>query len=335
MTSSAARIVAVEDLISKACRAPSLHNSQPWKWVLDKNTVRLHADATRLLPITDSAGRQLLISCGAALNHLRVAAAAAGFDTKITRLPDPNDRNHLATIELTAAEKVSDDDLSRGAAIARRRTDRLAFYPPQRWGTVFDALGDIATNFGTHIDVVAPRRRAELAHVSAQAASQHRYDSDYKAEMQWWTGRSTKRDGVPTVAMPSRAEASRVQVGRAFPAAERQPMQRVEIGLDRSKILILTTPGDTRIEWLRCGEALSAILLECTVRGLATCPLTHMTELAGSRDLIRQMLSEPGVPQVIIRVGSAASAATDQTTRRRPLSEVLEVVPVASSPARS
>ena len=60
-----------------ALRAPSLHNSQPWRWRLDGTTAYLYLDSTRRLPATDPHARELVISCGAALHHLQVALAAA------------------------------------------------------------------------------------------------------------------------------------------------------------------------------------------------------------------------------------------------------------------
>ncbi|MBJ8347026.1 NAD(P)H nitroreductase [Antrihabitans sp. YC2-6] len=327
MTNSVIDVATIEALIATACRAPSLHNSQPWKWVIDGRTVHLYADPERLLPVTDNSGRQMLISCGAALDHLRTAAAAAGLDSEISRFPDGADSDHLAIVEFHSAVKTSDADLARGAAISSRRTDRLAFLPVWEWRTASVALDHIATDFNVGLEEIVPQRRAELAHVSHLTAARHRYDSSYKAELQWWTGRTTLPDGIPAKAVASRAESSRVPFGRDFPAADRQPVQRAEFGIDRSQILVLTTNGDSRPEWLLCGEALSTILLECTARGLATCPLTHMTELADSRNLIRQMLTEPGIPQVVIRVGSAAGGPSEPLTPRRPLSDVIEIVP--------
>ena len=59
--------------------------------------------------------------------------------------------------------------------------------------------------------------------------------------------------------------------------------RRAGIDVDRSKVLVLSTEGDTRREALACGEVLSAVLLDATLAGMATCPLTHMTELAAGR----------------------------------------------------
>src|SRR4051794_28766790 len=61
--------------VGDACRAPSVHNTQPWRWLIDGTRVELRVDRERQLMVSDPAGRNLLISCGAALHHLEVAAA--------------------------------------------------------------------------------------------------------------------------------------------------------------------------------------------------------------------------------------------------------------------
>ena len=80
----------IKGAVELAVRAPSLHNSQPWRWVADGGVLELFADPTRIGHSTDSTGREVLISCGAVLDHLRVAMAAAGWEASVERLPNPN-----------------------------------------------------------------------------------------------------------------------------------------------------------------------------------------------------------------------------------------------------
>src|SRR4051812_22357907 len=85
-------------IVEKACRAPSLHNSQPWRWIFKCGTLSLFADHSRVGTHTDSTGREVVLSCGAALDHLQVAAAAAGWQLTVARYPDPHDHDHLASV---------------------------------------------------------------------------------------------------------------------------------------------------------------------------------------------------------------------------------------------
>jgi hypothetical protein len=78
---------------------------------------------------------------------------------------------------------------------------------------------------------------------------------------------------------------------------------------------------------LRCGEMLSAVLLDATMAGFATCPLTHITELAASREIVAALIGQDTIPQVLIRVGLApVIEEVPPVTPRRPIEDVLEVI---------
>src|SRR5579875_3725641 len=123
----------IKNAVRLACRAPSLHNTQPWQWVLTHDgTLQLFLEPTRVM-LSDRSGREALIGCGAALDHLRVAMSAAGWRAQINRFPSPDDPNHLASIEFMAKDDVTENDRRRADAILLRRTDRLPFIAPMHW----------------------------------------------------------------------------------------------------------------------------------------------------------------------------------------------------------
>ena len=113
----------VLDALQLAVRAPSVHNTQPWGWRVEGRNVHLYADPARQVPATDPLGRDLVISCGAALHHLLVALAASGWAGRVHRLPDPHRPDHLATVELTPHIPPS-AETELATAIPHRRTDR-------------------------------------------------------------------------------------------------------------------------------------------------------------------------------------------------------------------
>src|SRR4030095_4219425 len=103
----------IRDAVRVACRAPSLHNSQPWRWVLEGDTVSLYADPDRSVRATDTSGREALMACGAVLDHFRVAMAAAGYVANVDRFPNPNNHLHVASVrsEEHSSELPSDSAL--------------------------------------------------------------------------------------------------------------------------------------------------------------------------------------------------------------------------------
>src|SRR5437764_5789753 len=122
-------LATIRTALDVACRAPSVHNTQPWRWAVADHSVHLFADRTRQLPVIDHDGRELTISCGAALHHARIAFRGLGRKPVVHRLPNPADPNHLAAIEFTPLPRIDQHVLALVAATADRRTDRRPYLP--------------------------------------------------------------------------------------------------------------------------------------------------------------------------------------------------------------
>ena len=324
MTVTAPDAEVVREAVTLARRAPSLHNSQPWRWLAEGTMLHLRADSGRLIRATDHAGRELTLSCGAVLDHLRVAMAAAGWDSATEHFPDPSDPDHLATVQFRPRESVTGEQQRRAEAILRRRTDRSPFGAPPAWMALESVLRRAVIPHDVMLDVVADDARPSLAEASRLTETLRRFDTSYQTELRWWTSPFASEGRVPQDALVSTSEAVRVDVARAFPPAG-GGRRRPTIDHDYSKIVVLSTDHDDSFDVLRCGEALSAVLLESTMAGMATCTLTHMIEFPPSRDIIRQAIGQSGLPQLLIRVGRSPTTGQHAAlTDRRPLAEVLE-----------
>jgi nitroreductase len=318
----------VAEAVHRACRAPSVHNSQPWRFVDDADALQLFLDRDRLVD-TDSSGRQALLSCGAVLDHLTVAMAATGWTSHVDYYPNPNDDAHLASIDFTPMSFVTDAHRCRADAILTRRTDRLPFEAPSSWEAVEVLLRRSVGNDLAQLDVLPDDARPRLAEASQLTESLRLYDSSYHAELAWWTGPFGASDGIPQSSLISAAESDRVDIGRTFPVTHHRE-RRSQVAEDAATVVVLSALDDTRRDILACGQALSVTLLEATMAGLATCPLTHMPELEASCDILRQLTGR-ALPQVVIRIGAAPAADTvPPPTPRRPLDEVLTWRPAHS-----
>lgn len=314
----------IKAAVELACRAPSLHNSQPWHWVFDGRVLQLFVNPTQPAPATDRSGRETLISCGVALDHLRVAVAAAGWAANVDRLPNPNDPDHLASIDFSPSEFVTDGDRRRAAAIRQRRTDRLPLAAPPDWELFEKELSASLDTDSVQLDVIADQHRPELVAASDLTDSLRLYDTAYHQEIYWWTTGLSSTEGIPPSALVSAAESDRVDVARSFPVTP-DSHRRPEVSEDRAKIVVLSTFDDGRESVLRCGEALSAVLLDATMAGFATCTVTHLMEFPASRTVVAR-IAGGHLPQVLVRVGLApADGKAPPPTPRRPVDEVFEV----------
>ncbi|WP_304528608.1 NAD(P)H nitroreductase [Mycobacterium sp. E342] len=315
----------LERAVLLACRAPSVHNSQPWRWVIEGDALHLFVDRRRAIAATDSSGREVILSCGAVLNHLCVAMSAAGWEPKVERFPDPGDPDRLASITFSRSERVTEARLRLAEAILQRRTDRLPLGRPTYWDLFEPTLRDSFDDTEVALDVLGEDVRPLLAQASQLTEEIRRDDSYYHAELDWWTSSFALAEGMPPSALASDKESWRVDVARSFPIRSHAD-RRGEVKADWARILVLSTPQDTRSDVLRCGEVLSTVLLECTVAGMATCPLTHLIELDESRDIVRELIGGRGEPQVLIRVGIAPPMEhLPAATPRRPLGDVLQI----------
>ncbi|MFX0577889.1 Acg family FMN-binding oxidoreductase [Nocardia nepalensis] len=305
-----------------AARAPSLHNTQPWRWVFDGVRLHLYRDDDRQLTSTDPLGRQLVISCGAMLHHVRTVFAANGWHTDTVRLPDSDRPDYLAAIEFRPWPDPPAGVLSRARAIDRRRTDRLPLFAPSGLSQLLHAGRMLVTPHDLELDVLDESARPKLAVASEHATAVRRYDMEYQTELHWWAGHSGDPEGVPREALVSDAEFARVGVGRNFPSAPHSARRGTLE--DHARLLVLSSSRESVTAWLHTGEALSAVLLECTTAGSATCALTHITEMPSGRKVIAGMLPHPGIPQVVIRVGTAPDDEPETPpTPRRPLTDIL------------
>ncbi|HXV93015.1 MAG TPA: NAD(P)H nitroreductase [Pseudonocardia sp.] len=309
-----------------AVRAPSLHNSQPWHWRVGGRTVQLHLDTARRLPATDPHDRELVISCGAALHHLLVALGSLGRRFHVRRLPDPAEPTHLATVDIVPDVATSVDE-ALAAAIPRRRTDRRRFsswpVPPEFLGEMLQLAGLQGVALQAIDD---PRLRWKLFRAIAEAAERQDSDAAQAAELLAWSGRpSNAADGVPAANAPPLQRIPGQVPMRPYAHPE---LAQPETGgePEAAALLLLSTPSDTRLQWLRAGETTSAVLLAATRDGLASSSLTQPFEVADTRAFLRTAVAGPeaGHPQILLRIGWAASGAAQlPATPRRPLAETV------------
>ena len=239
---------AVKNAVLLACRAPSVHNSQPWRWVYQDATLHLFVDPRRRVCNADRFGREAIISCGVVLDHLRVAMVASGLQAHIDRLPNPNSPDqpgiHRA---LSRCDVVTDADSRRATAILQRRTDRLPLWYPPDWPSFEPELRGSIDDSVAVLDVLSDEVRPQLARASQLTEFLRRDDITYQAELQWWTTPFAAYAGVPPETLASAAELQRVDVAREFPRGGWSD-RRAEVTMDWSKILVLSTESDSRAD---------------------------------------------------------------------------------------
>ena len=328
MTRNSNLVAAVEDSL----KAPSVHNTQPWRWRFGRNDAELHADRGRRLTATDPEGRDLVLSCGAALHHLRVALAARGVGCTVDLQPDPADGDHLATVTPTSgpADPIA-AELYR--QVDRRHTERRRMSHRPVPAELLVELAEQARHAGADLVPVADdSTRERLVAAFREAAAHQRFAPGYAAELQLWTRRTAgTHDGIGAGniaaplenGFPVRTFPRQGQLTQPRPAAGSSTPEAAD-AVDAAELMVIVTEGDDTADRLRAGEALSAVLLHATRHRLATTPLSQATEAAQARDAIGRALQTAAQPQILVRVGWPATTAGDlPATPRRDLRSVL------------
>ncbi|HEX4813571.1 MAG TPA: hypothetical protein VFV66_12555 [Nonomuraea sp.] len=313
-------------LVGAAVAAPSVHNSQPWRFRrVDDATMELYADLDRLLAVTDPLGRGLGISCGAALFNLRLAIRMTGYDSQVLPLPDPGERpDLLATVRATPGSPPDQDERLLHDTIPHRRTNRFPFDGRPLPRNVFLDLASAAHAEGATLVLVKGRTARRVLDMVAVAEGTLAAEDAYRAELARWTGSEARSDGVPEHAFGPRPRHGELPMrdfapGGARAVRDRRPEQ-ADFEPDPQLAALFTT-GDGPRDWLRAGQALQRVLLTATAHGVAASMFSQPLDLRPPQH--RGDHAGPlGHVQMLIRLGYGPPVPR---VPRRPVFEALDL----------
>lgn len=312
----------LEKLVSAAVAAPSIHNTQPWRYRLDPDEAALEVSSVpeRSLRHVDPRGRALHVSVGAAVYNLRLAVRHAGWEPQVELLPRPRSRpDLLAVVRLGRGRRASRAETDLYDAVWRRHSSRHPFSDASLPEDVVTRLRDAAAAEGARLRFAVGRVSERLLMLTAEAERRNEDDPERRAESRRWV-RDAGRDGVTFPALgpqdvehvvPVRAFSGPGPGGRPAPERfEREPT-----------VAVLSTRYDRRPDWLRAGQALEHVLLEATVHAVRASLLHQAVEWPDLRAAVLPSPVDPEQPQTLIRFGYGPEGPA---TPRRRVSEVLE-----------
>lgn len=328
MTDTILTAEAVREVVEAATLAPSVHNTQPWRFRWDGTALTVLEDASRGLPVLDPAGRERLLSCGAAVLNARLTLRYLGYDCTVELLPDANRPDLLARLAIGGAREADDAERALALEIPRRHTDRGRFDDRPVPDEALARLTAAAEREEAVLRVVASSEdRIALAVLLSHADEIEQADPAYQAELDRWRTRDRQAEGVPDAAVPSEPVSSRgsdYTLRDFHPSAPAQPSADEPPRPEHPLAVVVATAEDERRDWLVAGMAMGRVLLQASLDGLAASPMTQVVEIERLRIRLRQELRLLGVPQVVLRLGFGTGTVS---TRRRSVDEVLELVP--------
>ncbi|MGW7528835.1 Acg family FMN-binding oxidoreductase [Streptomyces sp. NPDC054783] len=299
----------LEACISAAVAAPSIYNTQPWRFRLDRETVTLEVRAApeRGLRHADPVGRALHLSVGASVFNLRVAAAHFGWAPVVRLLPDPEDPGLLANLRLSGPGRRHPmghrPDLY--PAIWRRHSSRFPFSRTPIPANVRAELAEAAHAEGASLTLPRAAETARLLRLAKEAEHRNRTDPDRAMESRRWVHRDPgdgAEVGIPRAALGPQDTREQLPM-RDFTAqrhAERLAAQPFET---LPAVALLATEHDRRSDWLRAGQALEHVLLVATAHGVRASLLHQPMEWADLRRDLNPAPDRTGHAQMLIRLG--------------------------------
>lgn len=337
-----------------AVLAPSSHNSQPWHFRVEPEGIDVLADRARALPVVDPGDRELTISVGCAVHHLRVALRALGLGERTLILPDRSQPDLMARIEPARHDaepgRASEHDVSMFKAIPRRRTCRHAFESRSVPGTMVTALVRAAEraiggaeeragarsrgsadepargSAGERAELVVvddALNRGKLAALIAEADQIQFADRSFRRELAAWMhhSRTSSRDGLPGYALGMGELASLVAplIVRTFDVGKGKAARDRDIAVHSPVLAVVRTDRDDERGWLAAGQALSAVLLTAAAHGLTASYLNQPVEVPALRAKLDKVAPGLMAAQLVLRLGFGPHT---QRTPRRGLDQV-------------
>ncbi|GAA3458068.1 Acg family FMN-binding oxidoreductase [Saccharothrix longispora] len=312
----------VTEVLATAALAPSLYNSQPWRFRLAHDRIELHPDPARRMPATDPGDRELRLACGAALFNLRLALRARGIRPLVTLIPGADAPGALAIVRHGGLRDFDDETRRLVAAVPRRRTDRRPFRAAPVPTAHRHALVRAAERERSWLHAVTDRgERARLQALVAEAHRVQAEDPAARAELAAWTG-PRGADGVPPASAGVRPAPQDEWALRDFGGVERVPGKDYE---PDPLVVVLCSFTDGPLAELQAGQALQRVLLTATDLGLAASFLSQAVEVRSVRQELRHSIGGAVVPQSVLRVGFGSPVPP--TPRRAVEDLLLEGVP--------
>ncbi|MGC5022993.1 Acg family FMN-binding oxidoreductase [Micromonospora sp. DT47] len=303
-----------------AVRAPSLHNTQPWRFRLRDGGIELSIDPARRLPATDPSGWGARIACGAALFNLRLALAVAGTTGTVRLRPYPAEPDVVARLVPDVPRRPTPTEQSLYAAIPRRFSNRAPFWPDPVPADARWRLGEAARAEQCWLELLigasAVNAFAEIARSAHRVLER---DPGYRDERDEWIRREPAPDGVPATAGGPQSEPQDLLPARAFGGRNRAPGRDFE---PEPLVAVLGSAGNTATDQLVAGQALQRVLLTATDAGLSVSMLSQPIEVPGAREQLRLSLGRFGTPQMVMRIGYGQPGVA---TPRRTVDEVLDL----------
>lgn len=309
-------------MIEQAIKAPSGHNTQPWKFRLFSDHIDILPDFSRALPVIDSEHRELFVSLGCAAENLCIAATHKGWLGKVSTSSDG-----IIHIGLSRQDGI---EASHFEQIARRQTNRRCYNGSMIPDSTLALLKNIPAEPGIRIHLFQKGTQAfdDIAALVYESNKRQMGNPAFKAELRQWMRYNRKHqdetaDGLSYAVFGApnlpRFVAEFI-IAHSLDAAKQNKTDRRNIA-SASHFALFTTRDNRREHWVALGRTLQRFLLAATAADIAHAYANQPNETPELAERMAQALGIAGeYPTILIRLGYAKASAY---ALRRPIEELI------------
>jgi nitroreductase len=304
-----------------ATRAPSLHNSQPWRFRCTQTAIELFADASRTLPVADPDGRETVLACGAALMNLRLAIRGYGVYPDVRPRPDIRHKHLMAVVYPRNSSTIIPAEQHLARAIPLRSTNRRPFLDGPINEPVRHRLRQAAEIEQAWLAIIPPHQWARVRALAREAHELQQREPAFVTEWTHWTGRETGHaDGVPATSRGPLPEPHDQWAMRDFSGGHARPRVPGKDFEAQPLIAVIGSFHDLPLARLQAGQAMQRVLLTAVTAGLSASFLSQLVEVPTVREKLRELIGGGLWPQAVLRIGYGTPVPP---TPRRDIADVL------------
>jgi hypothetical protein len=257
----------------------------------------------------DPDGRELMMSCGAALQHLILAIRAFGFAAIVQDLHDSNEPDLLARVRLAAPREPTPDDELMFAFITQRHTHRGHFeeraLPPE----LLLALQKEAEQEGASLYFAeTPEQQEAIITLIKGGEIIRNLDPEVRRDVaDWIAPHGDRPDGIP-----ARALGIGNLISHLIPLAHRLvdngpalAEKDGQLAHNAPVLAVLCTTEDGPQAWLEAGRALGRVLLRARAEDVWASFFSQPVQVDGAWHRLRHLVGESRSPQLVFRLGFA------------------------------
>jgi nitroreductase len=292
-------------LLAAAVHAPSMHNTQPWRFEVHGPTVDVLLDEERTLPFEDVSGRAAHLGVGAAVFNLRVAAAVLGHESRIATHPDPARPEIKARVYLAGRGTPIPELSCLYGEVSQRHTYRGPLLDHPIHPSVRRELDEAARAEAAELHWLDPTAVSGLGALLRQTDIEDRADEDRRQERETWIGGDRSADGIPERALgPQPVRQSFVRdLSAGFDSTHRS-----QAVFETAPVIVVLSTRDEDVDaWIRAGSALQRVLLVATSYSLTASFLDQLLERPAPRAQVRHLIGGRW-PQMVLRMGYPAQS---------------------------